>query len=190
MQRKAPPQMPPQPAAAPVPERGLGLAVAHLRVVLEEGRRGGWPAWSTLAAELTMEDRTALAELVAVLTMVPPGAAPNPDAVAAHMGRLFPAVATQAGGSTDEDDGTDFEYLRDADHDTISFYAGVPWSIAGYMGGAGELEPAGLHVTAAGRGRVGQCVPRRSRAGSHRGGVPAAKDAEYRLGPPARRTDE
>ena len=100
MQRKAPPQMPPQRAAAPVPERGLGLAVAHLRVVLEEGRRGGWPAWSVLAAELTMEDRTALAELVAVLTMVPPGAAPNPDAVAAHMGRLFPAVATQAGGST------------------------------------------------------------------------------------------
>ena len=97
MLRKAPPQVPPQ---APVPERGLGLAVAHLRVVLEEGRRGGWPAWSTLAAELTMEDRTALAELVAVLTMVPPGAAPNPDAVAAHMGRLFPAVATQAGGST------------------------------------------------------------------------------------------
>ena len=89
MQRKAPPQMPPQRAAAPVPERGLGLAVAHLRVVLEEGRRGGWPAWSVLAAELTMEDRTALAELVAVLTMVPPGAAPNPDAVAAHMG-FFP----------------------------------------------------------------------------------------------------
>ncbi|CAE7627919.1 unnamed protein product, partial [Symbiodinium microadriaticum] len=47
-----------------------------------------------------MEDRTALAELVAVLTMVPPGVAPNPDAVAAHMGRLFPAVAAQAGGPT------------------------------------------------------------------------------------------
>ena len=100
MMRKAPPQMPPPRAAAPVPARGLGLAVAHLRVVLEEGRRGGWPAWSTLAAELTMEDRTALAELVAVLTMVPPGVAPSSDAVTAHMGRLFPAVAAQAGGPT------------------------------------------------------------------------------------------
>ena len=60
--------MPPPQAKAPPPPlpeaelQGLPLAVANLRCVLETAHAGGWVAWRDLAAQLTVDDRMALAE--------------------------------------------------------------------------------------------------------------------------------
>ena len=40
---------------APVPDRGIHVAVEGIREVLRVGRPGGYPAWSALAAQMMME---------------------------------------------------------------------------------------------------------------------------------------
>ena len=57
---KAAPQYktPPQHHAALLPDRGIHVAVEGVREVLRVRRWGGYPAWSALASEMTMEDRT------------------------------------------------------------------------------------------------------------------------------------
>ena len=101
MPRKSPPQVPPQTKAPPpqppaVPESGLPLAVANLRCVLEAAHAGGWPAWKALAEEMTIADRTALAEFSSVLMVVPPASPPPPAELADHMRRILPTTAATA----------------------------------------------------------------------------------------------
>ena len=58
------------------------MAVQQFLAVVRAGRSGGWRAWEPLAAQIGMEDRTALMEFVAVLSMVLSGECadgrPNP----------------------------------------------------------------------------------------------------------------
>ena len=93
--RKAPPRVPTVPTAGQ-PETGLHVAVQQFLAVVRAGRRGGWRAWEPLAAQIDMEDRTALMEFVAVLSMVPPANAPTAGQIQEHMSTLFPARATTA----------------------------------------------------------------------------------------------
>ena len=93
--RKAPPQVPTVPTAGH-PETGLHVAVQQFLAVVRAGRRGGWRAWEPLAAQIDMEDRTALMEFVAVMSMVPPANMPTAGQVSEHMSTLFPARATTA----------------------------------------------------------------------------------------------
>ena len=94
-QRKAPPQVPTVPTAGH-PETGLHVAVQQFLAVVRAGRRGGWRAWEPLAAQIDMEDRTALMEFVAVMSMVPPVNMPTAGQVSEHMSTLFPTRATTA----------------------------------------------------------------------------------------------
>ena len=152
----------------------------------EGGFGGGRLGLHALAAELTMEDRTALAELVAVLTMVPPRADADSRRGGGTHGSTLPRRRSTGGWSSDELDGPAFKHFRDADHDTISFYAGLPWGIAGYMGGAGELGPAGFFANSTGRRSIWKCVPRRPRAGPHWGSLLGdRRRAGHSLGTPA-----
>ncbi|CAE7707805.1 unnamed protein product [Symbiodinium sp. CCMP2592] len=93
--RKAPPQVP-QPKASP--EVGVHVAVRELRNVLRRGRESGFGAWAELAANLGMEDRTALAELLAVMSVVPPTNPPTEEERQMYMGRLFPQRTPTADG--------------------------------------------------------------------------------------------
>ncbi|OLQ02523.1 hypothetical protein AK812_SmicGene14627 [Symbiodinium microadriaticum] len=98
---EAPPVPPPQckapPPPLPEPElRGLPLAVANLRCVLQSARAGGWVAWRDLAAEMTVEDRLALAEFSSALMVVEPARMPNAAALAETMRRRLPATAATA----------------------------------------------------------------------------------------------
>ena len=93
--RKAPPQVPTVPTAGQ-PEVGLHVAVQQFLAVVRAGRSGGWRAWEPLAAQIGMEDRTALMEFVAVLSMVPPASAPTAGQIHEHMSTIFPARATTA----------------------------------------------------------------------------------------------
>ena len=93
--RKAPPQVPTVPTAGQ-PEVGLHVAVQQFLAVVRAGRSGGWPAWEPLAVQIGMEDRTALMEFVAVLSMVPPASAPTAGQIHEHMSTIFPARATTA----------------------------------------------------------------------------------------------
>ena len=101
VQRKAPPVMPPQAKAPPPPLpaqelRGLPLAVANLRCVLESARAGGWAAWRDLAAAMTVEDRLALAEFSSALMVVEPAGMPSATTLRETMQRRMPATATTA----------------------------------------------------------------------------------------------
>ncbi|CAE7863082.1 eIF3-S7, partial [Symbiodinium necroappetens] len=59
--------------------QGLPLAVANLRCVLEAAHAGGWVAWRDLAAQMTVDDRVALAEFSSALMVVPPANLPDAD---------------------------------------------------------------------------------------------------------------
>ena len=101
-------------------------------------------------------------------------------------GSTLPRRRSTGGWSSDELDGPAFKHFRDADHDTISFYAGLSWGIAGYMGGAGELGPAGFFANSAGRRSIWKCVPRRPRAGPQWGSLLGdRRRAGHSLGTPA-----
>ena len=72
------------------------MAVQQFLAVVRAGRSGGWRAWEPLAAQIGMEDRTALMEFVAVLSMVPPASAPTAGQIHEHMSTIFPARAATA----------------------------------------------------------------------------------------------
>ncbi|CAE7737879.1 CML12 [Symbiodinium sp. CCMP2592] len=92
------PEAPPQrPQTTVAPEAGVHVAVRELRNVLRKGRDGGFGAWAELAASLDMEDRTSLAELLAVTAVVPPTSPPTDEERRVYMGRLFPQRATTEG---------------------------------------------------------------------------------------------
>ena len=76
------------------------MAVQQFVTVLRAGRRGGWRAWEPLAAQIDMEDRTALMEFVLVMFMEPPANMPSTQQVADHMSALFPSRATTAAPPT------------------------------------------------------------------------------------------
>ena len=99
--RKAPPQVPTVPTAGQ-PEVGLHVAVQQFLAVVRAGRRGGWRAWEPLAAQIDMEDRTALMEFVAVMSMVPPANAPTAGQIQEHMSTIFPARAATATSQSQE----------------------------------------------------------------------------------------
>ena len=99
--RKAPPQVPTVPTAGQ-PEVGLHVAVQQFLAVVRAGRRGGWRAWEPLVAQIGMEDRTALMEFVAVMSMVPPANAPTAGQIQEHMSTIFPARAATATSQSQE----------------------------------------------------------------------------------------
>ena len=69
--RKAPPQVATVPTAGH-PETAYMWRCSSSLLLCAPAGGGGWRAWEPLAAQIDLEDRTALLEFVAVMSMVPP----------------------------------------------------------------------------------------------------------------------